>query len=157
MEFANDTDVLVSSCRDEWLAIYDQEVMPLVCMVVVDTASMHVHPQTCIVLQYVDNLLAGLVSFQPELQQLLQQLHDQAHLAAQASEAEAAKFAGKSATASRKRTKPEPFNLTQPKPKLQPIEEPLPPPIKYAQPCLPSAHQLFLNICDLVRYVQDQE
>ena len=84
-------------------------------------------------LQYVDGLLADLVSFQPELQQLLQQLHDQAHLAAQASEAEAAKFAGKSSTANRKRTKPEPFNLTQPKPKLQPIKEPLPPPIKYAQ------------------------
>lgn len=114
-------------------------------------------PQTCIVLQYVDNLLAGLVSFQPELQQLLQQLHDQAHLAAQASEAEAAKFAGRSATASRKRTKPEPFNLTQPKPKLQPIEAPLPPPIKYAQHCLPSAHQLCLNVCALVRDVQDQE
>lgn len=44
LEFANDTDMLVASCRDEWLAIYDQEVMPFVCMVVGDTASMHVHP-----------------------------------------------------------------------------------------------------------------
>lgn len=87
----------------------------------------------CTVLQYVDGLLADLVSFQPELEQLLQQLHDQTHLAAQASEAEAAKFTGKSATANRKRTQPAPFNLTQPKPKLQPIEEPPPPPIKYAQ------------------------
>ncbi|KAL3140150.1 hypothetical protein ABBQ38_004427 [Trebouxia sp. C0009 RCD-2024] len=113
LEFVTDTDTLVVSCRDGWLSIYDQE--------------------------YVDGLLADIVSFQPELQQLLQQLHDQAHLAAQASEAEACKFTGTGSTASRKKTKPEPFNLTQPKPKLQPIEEPLPPPIK-SQPA-PAAHQ----------------
>ena len=90
-------------------------------------------PQTCIVLQYVDGLLADIVSFQPELKQVLQQLQDQARHAAQASEADAAQFTGKTATAKRKRIKPEPFNLTQPKPKRQPIQEPLPPPIKYAQ------------------------
>lgn len=83
-------------------------------------------------LQYVDDLLATLVSFQPELQDLLQQLEDQVHLTAQASQAEALKFAGtvKAASAARKQTVPEPFNLTPPKPKLLPIEEPLPPPVK---------------------------
>ena len=83
--------------------------------------------------QFVDNLLATLASFRPELQELLQQLQDQMQLTAQASQAEAAKFSsgGKGATASRKQTVPEPFNLTQPKPKLLPIEEPLPSPIKY--------------------------
>lgn len=84
-------------------------------------------------LQYVDDLLATIVSFRPELQEILQQLQDQVHLTAQASEAEAAKFTGttKGASAGRKQTVPKPFNLTQPKPKLQPIEEPLPPPVKY--------------------------
>jgi len=83
-------------------------------------------------LQYVDDLLATLVSFRPELEDMLQQLQDQVHLTTQASEAEAAKFTGtsKAASAARKKTVPEPFNLTQPKPKLQPIEEPLPPPVK---------------------------
>lgn len=88
-------------------------------------------PNLILLLQYVDGLLADLVSFRPELQQLLQRLHDQVHMTAQASETEALKFTGKGAAASHKRTKPEPFNLTQPKPKLQPIEEPLPPPVRY--------------------------
>ena len=91
----------------------------------------HISFSSCVVSQYVDGLLADIVSFQPELQQVLQQLHDQVDLAAQASEAEARKFTGTGSTANRKQTKPAPFNLTQPKPKLQPIEEPLPPPIKY--------------------------
>ena len=87
--------------------------------------------------QFVDNLLATLASFKPELQELLQQLQDQMQLSAQASQAEAAKFSsgGKGNTASRKQTVPEPFNLTQPKPKLLPIEEPLPQPIKYCSGC----------------------
>ena len=84
-------------------------------------------------LQYVDDLLATIVSFRPELQEILQQLQDQVHLTAQASQAEAAKFTGttKVASAGRKQTVPKPFNLTQPKPKLQPSEEPLPAPVKY--------------------------
>lgn len=87
-------------------------------------------------LQYVDNLLATLAGFQPELQSLLQQLENQVHLTAQASAAEAAKFAGGSkGSPTGKRTMPEPFNLTQPKPKLLPIEEALPPPIKCVFGC----------------------
>ena len=87
--------------------------------------------------QFVDDLLATLASFRPELQELLQQLQDQMQLTAQASQAEAAKFSsgGKGTTATRKQTVPEPFNLTQSKPKLLPIEEPLPPPIKYCLRC----------------------
>ena len=77
-------------------------------------------------------MLATLASFQPELQGLLQHLEDQVHLTAQASAAEAAKFTGGTKSQSiGKHTMPEPFNLTQPKPKLLPIEEPLPPPIKF--------------------------
>ncbi|KAA6422175.1 MAG: hypothetical protein FRX49_07926 [Trebouxia sp. A1-2] len=115
LEFIIDTDGLVERCRDEWLRIYDKE--------------------------YVDELLATLVSFRPELEDLLQQLQDQVHLTAQASEAEAAKFTGttKAASAARKQTVPEPFNLTQPKPKLQPLEEPLPAPVK-CHPA-PTPHQ----------------
>jgi len=99
---------------------------------------MHMH----LYLQYVDELLATLVSFRPELEDLLQQLQDQVHLTAQASEAEAAKFTGttKAASAARKQTVPEPFNLTQPKPKLQPLEEPLPPPVKCGLQRDPSAN-----------------
>ncbi|DBA99486.1 TPA: hypothetical protein ACH3X3_012074 [Trebouxia sp. C0006] len=115
LEFIIDTDSLVECCRDEWLKIYNKE--------------------------YVDDLLATLVSFRPELEDVLQQLQDQVHLTTQASEAEAAKFTGtsKAASAARKKTVPEPFNLTQPKPKLQPIEEPLPPPVK-CHPA-PTPHQ----------------
>ncbi|KAL0036127.1 hypothetical protein WJX79_004471 [Trebouxia sp. C0005] len=51
LEFIIDTDGLVERCRDEWLRIYDKE--------------------------YVDELLATLVSFRPELEDLLQQLQDQ--------------------------------------------------------------------------------
>ena len=32
LEFVTDTDTLVASCRDEWLAIYDQEVKNTPCM-----------------------------------------------------------------------------------------------------------------------------
>lgn len=32
LEFATDTDTLVASCRDEWLAIYDQEVKNATCV-----------------------------------------------------------------------------------------------------------------------------
>lgn len=90
------------------------------------------HASQCLwgCLQYVDNLLATLAGFQPELQGLLQQLQNQVHLTAQASAAEAAKFAGGSKGQTGKRTMLEPFNLTQPKPKLLPTEEPMPPPIK---------------------------
>ena len=32
LEFVADTDMLVASCRDEWLAIYDQEVKNAPCV-----------------------------------------------------------------------------------------------------------------------------
>ena len=101
--------------------------------------------QVCV--QYVDDLLATLASFRPELQDLQQQLQKQLQLSAQASQAEAAKFSsgGKGTTGTRKQTVPEPFNLTQPKPKLLPIEEPLPVSPKYClscQSCLCSDHVL---------------
>lgn len=84
-------------------------------------------------MQYVDDLLSTLVSFRPELQETLQQLQDQVHLTAKASEAEALKFTMKGTPTSRKQTVPEPFSLAQPKPKLRPIEEPLAPPVKYGK------------------------
>ena len=86
-----------------------------------------------------DSLLATLASFQPELQALLQQLQNQVHLTAQASAAEAAKFTGAGkGEASGKRTVMQPFNLTQTKPRLLPIEEPMPAPIKSGSPALPT-------------------